>query len=187
MPAFSKKQFGALADRANAPGGGFSVRPQPNAQGEIEQVTNSYMVGGVPGSTGASHDAPISGRPIASFMRSNRGALATGDTALGAWHDEERTPTSQVDLDVSNALTRSPEAKVNAGLLTLKRNEMAFGEIGHKPSEYTQHDNPFSTRRITPEAGVEDYRKTLRADPRSYEAVVSGNVLGGMFDWVRKR
>jgi hypothetical protein len=187
MATFSKEQFGALAERANAPGGGFSVRPKPNAQGEIEQVTDSYMVGGVPGSTGASHDSPISGRPIVSFMRSNRAALASGDTALGAWHDEQRTPASQVDLDVSNALTRSPETKMDASSLTLKRNEMAFGEIGHKPTEYTQHDNPFSTRRITPEAGVADYRKALRSDPRSYEAVVSGNVLGGMFDWVTRR
>lgn len=187
MTTFSKEQFRALAGRANAPGGGFSVRSKPGAHGEIEPVTDSYMVGGVPGSTGASHDSPMGGRSILQFMRGNSAALAQPNAALGAWHDEERTPAPQVDLDVSNALTRSPEAKREAGMLTLKRNEMAFGEIGHKSTDYSQHDNPFSTRRITPEAGVADYRKNLRNDPKAYEAVVSGNVLGGMASWVAKR
>jgi hypothetical protein len=183
MTTFSKGQFQALADQANAPEGGFSVRPTPNAAGEVEHVTDSYMIGGVPGASGASHDSPMPGRSIASFMRTNRGALSQPNMALGAWHDEKRTPAPQVDLDVSNALPRSPEAKREAGMLTLGRNEMAFGEVG-KPGEYTQHDNPFSTRRITEEAGVADYQKTLRADPKSYEGVVSGNVLGAMSSWV---
>jgi len=173
----SKRQFEGLAVAANE--GGFSVRPEPGPAGEVQQITNSYMVGGVAGSTGDSLDSPIGGRSIVHFMRDNRAALANPEAALGAWHDTERTPVPQVDLDVSDALPRTPAGKQEAASRTLTRNEMAFGEIGESPTDYTEHTNPFSSRR-----SFKGHRKALRSDPKAYEAVVSGNVLGGMSSWV---
>ena len=196
MGWLNKAQFKTLAETANTiPVGeneaGFTVSAKQGPQGELVEASDRFMVGGVPGQKGASHDAPISGRTIAGFTRSNRALLEQPEMYIGAWHEGDRPPRAQVDLDVAQGFERTAKGSKDARTATLARNERAFGEIA--PDDFRTHTNQFSTRRISDKSEDSrdppgsEYLKTLRRDPTTYAAVVGGNVLGALNQWIKRR
>lgn len=188
----SKDQFAHLATEANTiPEGetetGFTVSARQSPEGELVRAADRYTVGGVPGQVGTSTDTPIAGRDLASFTRKNRGLLSRPEHFIGAWHEGDRQPKAQVDLDVSQGFPRTEAGGVEARHATLVRNERAFGEVDEKADYAGTHTNPFSTRPLGDEGGIDAALTSLRSDPAAYEAVVSGDVTGGMASWVNGR
>jgi len=188
----SKDQFRHLATEANtiAPGeteAGFTVSARQSPEGELVRAADRYTVGGVPGQVGTSTDTPVGGRDLASFTRKNRALLSQPEHYIGAWHEGDRQPKAQVDLDVSQGFPRTEAGGVEARHATLTRNERAFGEVDEKADYAGTHTNPFSTRPLGDEGGVKAAIASLSTNPAAYEAVVSGNVLSGMSTWVNGR
>lgn len=188
----SKDQFRHLATTANTiPEGetesGFTVSARQSPEGALVPAADVYTVGGVPGQVGSSNDTPISGRNIASFTRQNRELLAKPNHFIGAWHEGDRRPKAQVDLDVAQGFPRTEAGGVEARHAALTRNERAFGELDKNADYAGTITNPFSTRPLGDEGGVEAALTSLRSDPAAYEAVVSGNVTSGMSTWVNGR
>jgi hypothetical protein len=191
MTWLNRDQFKELADTANTipPGeteSGFSAKAQQGPNGEVVLARDRLMVGGVPGSVAESLPAPISGRQTAAFARKNKSQLAGPEMYMGAWHESERQPRAEVDLDVSEGFPRTPAGTTAARSATVARNERAYGEVDENAGYAGTHDNPLSTQRLGDKHGIEEYLNTLRLHPDVYEKVVSGDVLGGVNSWIKR-
>jgi hypothetical protein len=186
MPVLNHVQFQQLAEEANTLNpdwgneSGFTVKLQQGPKGEIQRASDVNMVGGVVPTI--SHDAPIGAQSMVRFTRHHANLLAQSEMFVGVWHEGNRQPTAQVDLDVAEAFPRTPEGRLSARIVTIARGEKAYGEV--PPGDYETHVNPFRTPMAKEkEHGVSEWRKRLMSDPASYASVVGGDVLGAMAGW----
>lgn len=185
-------QFRHLATEANTiPEGetetGFAVSARQSPEGKLVRAADRFMVGGVPGQVTDTKNAPVSGRNIASFTRQNKTLLSKPEHFIGAWHEGDRLPRAQIDLDVAQGFPRTEAGGVEARSAALTRNERALGEVDVNADYAGTITNPFSTRPLGDEEGIESSLKALRSDPAAYASVVSGDVTGGMASWVNGR
>jgi hypothetical protein len=190
MGWINREQFKDLATEANTipPGdteAGFSVSAKQSSTGELVPAADRFMVGGTPGQVTTTRDVPISGRHLASFTRANRTLLDQPEHYVGAWHEGERKPAAQVDLDVSQGFPRTEQGGLEARTAALARNERSLGEVDEKAKYAGTHTNPFSTKPLSDEEPIESYLDALRSDPEAYASVVGGSVEAGMASWLK--
>lgn len=168
-------QFGALASDMETRGG-FTIKafgPDAGLRGR-----DMLSVGGM--APGRMIPAPTRASDIESYTQEHRAALSKPGANLGGWQE---TNTERA-LDVSQQFSRTPAGHAGARGMTLAKNEKAYGELDASGDYAGEHHNPFSTRGLG-EHGVAGHVNRLKADPGSYESVVSGDVMGGMQRWVR--
>jgi hypothetical protein len=184
------EQFKEIAAETNALNpdwgneSGATVKLQQGSEGEIQRPVNVNMVGGVVPTE--SHGAPLEPRKLVQFSRHHQELLDQTDMFLGTWHEGNRQPEPEVDLDVSQSHGRDPSGRMDARVKAIGRGEKAYGEID-EAGDYQTHVNPFSTPKAKDKKeAIPEWHKRLTSDPESYARVVGGDVLGAMSSWVRR-
>lgn len=178
----SKKQVGHLVTEANTLDpdwneAGFTVKATREPGGSIQRPRDRYLVGGAVKTDTAA--APLTSGRLTTFMGAHESILHQSEHYAGAWHEGSR---GEVDLDVSQGHPRTAAGEEAARTSSVTRNEKAYGEIDTKGDYAGSVTNPFSTQRKPME-----HLEALRSDPGAYADVVSGDVLGGMSSWSKRR
>lgn len=155
-PKLKGAQSSNLAAKATNEGG-FSVSV---SGGKVEGISSAYLVGGQAPTT--SLDMPITGANVSQYVRS-RPELRSPEFGFGAWHDSDRQPKAQVDLDVIKQFPVTPEGKRNARTETLAKGEIAYGEVDASGGYAGEHNNPFAARRMGRNADNESTYTTVKA------------------------